>query len=78
MTVVGIGAFDNLELAREFVANGGLSTPRMLWAEGVDAWQAFGVASQPAWAVLTPGGEIVDGAFGAIPEERVLELISEI
>ena len=76
--MVGIGAFDDLELAKEFVASGGISTVRMLWTVGVDAWQAFGVASQPAWAVLTPAGETVDGAFGVIPEERILELLSEI
>lgn len=76
--MVGIGAFDDLELAKEFVSSGGLSTVRMLWTVGVDAWQAFGVSSQPAWAVLTQWGETVEGAFGAIPEERILELLSAI
>ena len=78
VNVIGIGAHDDLEQARDFAESGGLSTVRLLWAQGIEAWQAFGVASQPAWAVLTREGAFVEGAFGVPGAEQILNLLSEI
>ena len=67
-----MGTQDNLGLAEEFVASAGISSFRMLWDESFDSWAQLGVASQPAWALFTPGGEFVAGSYGGIDEDSVL------
>ncbi len=41
---MGLGTQDDLELARDFVAKGGI-TFTMLWDESFESWQALGVAA---------------------------------
>lgn len=50
----------------------------MLWDETFDSWSQLGVASQPAWALFTASGELVQGAFGGIDEDSVLETVASL
>ena len=45
----------------------------MLWDESFDSWAELGVVSQPAWALFTASGELVEGSYGGIDEAGVLE-----
>ena len=70
--MVGLGTQDDLNLARAFVADTGMSTVRMLWDETFDSWGALGVVSQPAWALFAPWGELITSAYGEIDTDTVL------
>ena len=70
--LVGLGTQDDLDLAQEFVSSTGISSFRMLWDESFDSWAEMGVVSQPAWALFTPSGELVEGGFGGVDEAGVL------
>ncbi len=65
-------------MAREFIANTGISTVQMLWNEGIEVWRHFGVASQPAWALLDADGRLLEGRFGVVDEVRVLEYLASL
>jgi len=30
--------------------------------------------AQPAWMVIAPNGQLTEGSYGAVPEDRVAEL----
>ncbi len=47
----------------------------LLWDESFETWEAFGVSSQPAAALLSPTGENLRGWFGMYDEGEVLELV---
>ena len=47
----------------------------MLWDPGFDSWLALGVASQPAWILVAPDGTPVEGAYGGIDEDFVLDYV---
>jgi peroxiredoxin len=49
----------------------------LLWDEGFETWQAFGVSSQPAAALLSPSGENLAGWFGMYDADEVLRLAAE-
>jgi len=70
--VIGLGTQDDLDLARTFVENTGVSAFPMLWDESFDSWVQLGVATQPAWALFSPDGEYVEGGLGAIDTADVL------
>lgn len=76
--VVGLGTQDDLVLAREFVEGTGISSFQMLWDESFDSWAQLGVASQPAWALFTASGEMVEGSYGGIDTVGVLETIASL
>ena len=56
----------------------GISSFPMLWDETFDSWSQLGVASQPAWALFTTSGEFVQGSFGEIDADSVLETIASL
>ena len=72
--MIGLGTQDSAEEAKEFVERYGTYSFPMLWDETFETWQAFGVRSQPAAALMTPDGEPISGWLGPFPEDQVLEL----
>lgn len=46
----------------------------MLWDEGFESWQHFGIRGQPAFAMLTPDGQVVDSWYGGLDDDKILEL----
>lgn len=76
VTVIGIGTQDSAGMAADFVAQHDIPF-RMLWDESFETWAEFGIRSQPASALFTPEGEAVEAWAGGLPEDRVLELLTE-
>lgn len=75
LTVVGIGTQDDLDYARGFLADTGVKTPLMLWDESFVSWRTIGITAQPTWILVRGDGSFIDGWVGALPEERILELL---
>ena len=48
----------------------------MLWDSTFDSWAQLGVVSQPAWGLFTAGGEFVEGNYGGIDAEAVLDTVA--
>lgn len=72
--MVGLGTQDDLELARDFVAKGGI-TFTMLWDEGARSWLELGVRSQPAAVLFAGDGTELGRWQGRIDEGELLELV---
>lgn len=70
---MGLGTQDDLELARDFVAKGGI-TFTMLWDESFESWQALGVRGQPAGILFGADGTELSRWQGLIDEDEVLQL----
>lgn len=75
VSVVGIGTQDDFALAEDFVANYGVSTPRMLWDPGFESWQSLEITGQPTWVLLSPGGEELGRWQGGLPESEILAAV---
>jgi hypothetical protein len=75
--VIGLGTQDDSDLAVDFVERGGTHSFPMYWDETFESWQAFGIRSQPAAAMLSPDGEVLAGWLGAFDEAEVLRLAAE-
>lgn len=76
---MGIGTQDDLAQAESFVANNNLTIP-VYW-EGPDSyetWFTFGIVSQPAVVLLDSSGNVLDQWLGAIPEDKVLEIVGNL
>lgn len=71
-TVVGIGTQDDEQYARDFIADTGVSTPRMLWDASYESWRAMGITVQPTWILIKGNGEPIDGWVGGLPESEIL------
>lgn len=74
MRVIGLGTQDSIGEAKQFIDDTGVRSVRMLWDGSSKSWRAFGVASQPAWTVVSKDGKKLDGWFGGFDEDRVLKL----
>jgi thiol-disulfide isomerase/thioredoxin len=75
LTVVGLGTQDDLEYAKEFLADTGVETPLMLWDESFESWVTIGITAQPTWILGRGDGSFIDGWVGGLPEKRILELL---
>ena len=75
--VIGLGALDSVEQAVEFAERGGTHSFPMYWDESLMSWQAFGIRTQHAAALLSPTGEILGGWEGAFDEDAVLRALAE-
>ena len=76
MRVIGLGTQDYGDLAINFIESGALYSFPMYWDDTFESWTAFGVAGQPASALLSPTGEVLGAWRGMFPEDEVLELAS--
>jgi hypothetical protein len=74
VTVVGLGARDTLEDARDFVADRGTTFP-MLWDESAASWRAFEVPTQPAAVLVAADGTWLGRWSGEFDEAEVLRLL---
>ncbi|MDH4144645.1 MAG: TlpA family protein disulfide reductase [Acidimicrobiia bacterium] len=74
LDVIGLGTQDDLERARDFVSDGGITFP-MLWDESFASWQALGLRSQPAAALFGADGDVLGAWMGPFDEDEVVELI---
>jgi hypothetical protein len=73
--VIGLGTQNTVEDAVEFVRSTGTTSFPMYWDETFVSWDAFGVRGQPAAALLSPTGEILDGWIGVFELDEVLDAI---
>jgi thiol-disulfide isomerase/thioredoxin len=73
LTVIGLGAQDSLDMAKEFVDEHGVKTPRMLYDSSFDSWSHFGVNGQPAAILFDRSGAAREGWFGPFDEQVVLD-----
>lgn len=75
--MIGLGTQDSAEEAVDFVERGGTHSFPMYWDETFVSWEVFGIASQPAAALLSPDGEVLAGWLGAFDQAEVLRLTAE-
>lgn len=75
LTVVGLGAQDSEEMARDFVDEHKLRTPRMLYDASSKSWQRLGINGQPAAILFDREGIAQAGWFGPFPEDEVMERV---
>ena len=75
--MIGLGTQDDADMAVEFVASYGTYSFPMYWDETFETWEAFGIGSQPAAAMLSPEGEVLAGWLGSFDEAEVLRIADE-
>ena len=73
MTLIGLGAKDNLEDAYEFVEKYGMTSFRMLYDATLESWTALGVRGQPTAILFDSDGRGQFIWYGAFDESEVLE-----
>ncbi|MCY3560065.1 MAG: hypothetical protein OXH20_02680 [bacterium] len=69
---------DSLGQAQSFAAATGIESFPLVWSETFDPAALLGVFSHPAWVLLTPWGEVVEGGIGGIDPDRLLEKVAAI
>lgn len=69
-----MGAQDDLEQARGFVADTGTEAVAMLWDPSFDSWRHFGITRQPAAVLTDAAGNPLATWSGMFDEAEVLEL----
>jgi hypothetical protein len=72
-----LGTQDNTDMAVEFIEQSGTVSFPMYWDETFISWQAFGVRSQPAAALLSPDGEVLGSWLGMFDIDEVLRLADQ-
>ncbi|MEZ5411068.1 MAG: TlpA disulfide reductase family protein [Acidimicrobiales bacterium] len=74
LRVVGLGTQDDLESARDFVTDGGI-TFTMLWDESFDSWIQLDIRGQPAALLFDADGTPLGAWNGIFDEDEVIDLI---
>jgi len=69
-----MGAQDSLPQAEEFVESTGTATPLMIWDEGFESWDYYGVRGQPTAILVDATGNPIQGWSGAFDLQEVLDL----
>lgn len=69
-----MGAQDNLDLAADFLAATGVSTPLMIWDPGFESWIYYGVTGQPTAILVDAEGNPIQGWRGRFDTDEVLQL----
>lgn len=72
VTVIGLGSHGSIELAREFVRERGVPTPRMLWDDEGATRPGLGVPREPAAVLVDERGRVARRWLGPFPEAEVL------
>ncbi|MBA2350042.1 MAG: TlpA family protein disulfide reductase [Solirubrobacterales bacterium] len=78
LTVVGLGTQDSEQEAKDFVAEHGLKTPRMLYDESFASWQQLGIRSQPGAMMFDSDGVSRYTWVGAFDEQQALEVAKRL
>ncbi|MEE9534894.1 MAG: hypothetical protein V3W06_10750 [Acidimicrobiia bacterium] len=73
MTLIGLGAKDNLEDAYEFVEKYGTTSFRMLCDATLESWTALEVRAQPTAILFDSDGRGQFIWYGPFDESEVLE-----
>lgn len=78
ITVIGLGTQDDEQQAKDFVAEHGLKTPRMLYDESFASWQQLGIRSQPGAMIFDAKGVSRYTWVGAFDEAEALEVAGRL
>jgi hypothetical protein len=70
--VVGLGARSDLEAAKDFVGDTGVTSFPMVWDPTGSSWVDLGVASQPAGVLLGVDGRVMARWSGTFTDQEVL------
>lgn len=77
MTVLGLGAQDNLAEAEYFFDQFGRFSFPMYWDPTFESWRQLGVSSQPRAALFAADGSFIDAWLGRFPEAKVEALLAD-
>ena len=77
MTVVGIGAQDDLAYAERFASDTG-TTFTMLWSDSNASWRHFGVSRNSSVRVLDSGGNLADDSPGSFDPASLAQRVAEL
>ena len=77
MTVVGIGAQDDLAYAERFVSQTG-TTFTMLWSDSGEAWRHFGVGRNSSVRLLDSGGNVADDGPSSFNPASISEQLAAL
>jgi thiol-disulfide isomerase/thioredoxin len=77
VTVVGIGAQDDLAFAERFVSQTGTTFP-MLWSDSNESWRHFGVSRNSSVLLLDSGGNLVDDNPGRLDPSDLSDRLSAL
>jgi hypothetical protein len=69
--VIGLGAQDDVDQAKDFVAKFG-TTFRMLWDPSFESWANLGVSLQPSVLIVSPDGVLLGRWLGVPSEDDLL------
>lgn len=61
-------------MAVDFVDDNDTTSFPMLWDPSGSSWAQFGIAGQPAWAVVGPDGRMTVQEYGGIDESMVTSI----
>lgn len=79
--MIGLGAQDDFEYARDFQADTGVETPTMLWDPSRDTWRAFGVRLNSQMVImsadLSEGTELLYG-FDDGQQQAILDFVDQL
>ncbi len=65
MLVIGLGAQDDLELARDFIAKTGTRSFPMVWDKSFDSWRHYGIQiNSQTWLLDRFGNRVGAKRFG--------------
>lgn len=67
---MGIGGRDNLDLAKDFVAETG-TTFTMLWSESSDAWRHFAILENSDFWLIDKDGNRIDSSATPYDESHI-------
>ena len=56
----------------------GITSFQVVWSESFDPAIRLGVFSHPAWALLSPSGELVKQGVGGVKADELLKLAAAI
>ena len=77
MTVVGIGAQDDLAYAERFVSQTG-ATFTMLWSDSNASWRHFGVSRNSSVLLLDSAGNLADDSAGTFNPASLPQRLAEL
>ena len=76
--MVGVGAQDNLALAKDFLADTGISSATMLWSDSFDSWRHYEINNNSDMWLLDANGNRVGERFYKFDENYVEELLDTL
>ena len=74
LTVIGLGAQDDYDDAKDFVARHGI-TFRMFWDSGFDSWDGFDVWGTPTSILVSRDGTTMKRGPGAMSDQQRAEAV---